>query len=76
MRFLMAISFILLANSCQRNNNDRAGSQLARGVVFAITTTMVDGKPMKPALPVGLSNGVIVIPTRKGDMKFLLHLPK
>ena len=36
MRFLMAISFILLANSLSAQcNNDRAGSQLARGVVFA-----------------------------------------
>ena len=36
MRFLMAISFILLANSLLAQcNNDRAGSQLARGIVFA-----------------------------------------
>ena len=36
MRFLMAISFILLANSLSAQcNNDRAGSQPARGVVFA-----------------------------------------
>ena len=36
MRFLMAISFILLANSLSAQcDNDRAGSQLARGVVLA-----------------------------------------
>ena len=36
MRFIMAISFILLANSLSAQcNNDREGSQLARGVIFA-----------------------------------------
>ena len=55
MRFLMAISFILLANSLLAQcNNDRAGSQLARGVVLQISTTMADGKLMKPALPAWL----------------------
>ena len=53
MRFLMAISFILLANSCLAQcNNDRAGSQLARGVVFAdINDNGRRESTMKPALP-------------------------
>ena len=56
MRFIMAISLILLANSLSAQcNNDREGSQLARGVIFADksvrTRTHLKQKMLRSTLP-------------------------